>query len=66
MNGDVVELALMVVPMMRLDDDVAAGDLWVKALQRRGAVANPHFDGRGGRHVAKGDPEGYLHGNDPR
>ena len=63
MNGDVVELALMVMAMMRLDDDMAAGDPRVKALQRRGAVADSRFDGLGGRHVAKGDPKRYLHGN---
>ena len=40
----VIQFALAMVPTVRLDDDMAAGDLGVKVLQRRGAVLNPRFD----------------------
>jgi hypothetical protein len=65
-NGDMVELALPAVAVVGLDHDMAAGDPGMKPLQRCGAVPDPRFDGFGGGHVAKGDPERYLHGKDPR
>jgi len=66
MHGHVIKPALAMVPMVLLDDDMAAGDPRVKELQRLDVLANPRLDSGGCRHVTKGDTKRYLHGNDPR
>src|SRR5512133_3860324 len=54
--------AFTAMPMVGFDHQMTAGDLGIKSLQRRGALANARFDGLAGRHIAKGDSKGYLHG----
>ena len=57
----VVELALVVVAMGRLDHHATAGDVAEVGLQLLGPFPHPGLDRLGGVHVAKADLYGNVH-----
>ena len=60
-DADLVELALVVMAMRRLDGHVAAHDALEEAVELGCFLADDRFDGRRGVHVPKADLQGYLH-----
>src|SRR5262245_30701216 len=60
-DAHLVELALVVMAMRRLDGNVAAHDPLEEAVELGGLLADDRFHGRGGIHVPEADLQGYLH-----
>src|SRR5262245_9151751 len=60
-DADLVELALVVMPVRRLDGDVAAHDALEKAVKLGGLPADDRFHGGRWIHVAEADLQGHLH-----
>src|SRR6476659_7785155 len=60
-DADLVELALVVMAMRRLDGDVAAHDALEEAVELGCFLADDRFDGRRGVHVPNADLQGYLY-----
>src|SRR5215831_7882697 len=60
-DADLVTLALVVMPVRRLDGDVAAHDALEKAVKLGGLLADDRFHGGRWIHVAEADLQGNLH-----
>src|SRR5512144_1399978 len=59
-DADIVELALVVMPVGRLDDDLATDNPVMEVLEFGGLLADPRLDCGRRFHAVKGNLQGYL------